>query len=88
MVELLKKYFNTLHNDNKKMYEILDDLINIYGCFITNDFLEKDIRTIYIKRLQNNFTIKSKIILNDNYCKKNYIEIHLSSFKFSFITDY
>ena len=87
-MDFIIKYLDNLKENNKKTFEILDDLIEKYGCNITKDIVEKDIRTIYLNKNDNNFIIKTKIIIDNNNIKKEIFEIKIYSYYFNFILDY
>ncbi len=88
-MNILINYFNKLYNlkdINKKIFEILDDLVEIYGCTILEDYTEKDIRTIILNKNNNKFIIKTHIFIDkNNLIRKNKMEIEILSHNFILI---
>jgi hypothetical protein len=87
-MEEIIKYLNSLQHNKKRMYIMLDDLTDIFKCSITNDYVYKDIRTISLKKNIHDFMIKGKIIIDNNYNKKEYIEINIYELRYVYIVDY
>jgi hypothetical protein len=87
-MDQLTEYFNFAKTYNRKLYLILEDLITRYHLIIVKDHIQNDMRTIILKKYLFELTIKNTIIINDNYDKKEYIEILLYNRKFIIINDY
>lgn len=87
-MEEVISYLNSLQHNKKRMYIMLDDLIDIFKCSITNDYVVKDIRTISLKKNIHDFIIRGKIIIDSNYIKKEHIEISIYQLRYVYIVDY
>ena len=87
-MDQLTEYFNLAKTHNRKLYLIIEDLITRYQLIIVKDYIQHDMRTIILKKNLFELTIKNTIIMNDNYDKKEYIEIILYNRKFIIINDY
>ncbi len=87
-MEKIIKYFNSLQHNKKRMYIMLDDLVDIFNCSIVNDCVIKDVRTISLKNDSHDFIINGRIIVDNNYNKKEHIEINIFKLKYVYIVDY
>lgn len=81
-------YFNELKTTNKKTFQILDDLIDLFYFNITNDSVAYDVRKINLHNNHNSLIIKSKFILNNNFEKLEFIEINFLNKIFSYLVSY
>lgn len=87
-MDKLVEYFSLAKINNKKLYLIIEDLISLYGFIVVKDNIINDIRTIVIKKNLFEITIKSSILINDNFEKKEFIEALFYGKKFIIINDY
>jgi len=87
-MDKLVEYFSLAKINNKKLYLIIEDLISLYGFIVVKDNIINDIRTIIIKKNLFEITIKSSILINDNFEKKEFIEALFYGKKFIIINNY
>jgi hypothetical protein len=89
-METLKEYLVNVYEKKKyRTCTIADKLLNIYNYKIESDIFENDIRTMTLKNNNYNIiTIRSTIILDSNYEKKEYIEIQYTKYLLKFSVNF
>ncbi len=86
MEELNEYLLNVYQKKKFRTYEIVDNLLEKFKFTIKSDTFENDIRKIFLNNSKNNnvIFITSTIIFDNNFKKKEYIEIQYKKYLLNF----